>query len=125
MCSLLGVRAYGSVWRPRSLGPGAITISRKMARYASSAVESGSGAHGLGLAWECLGWLALIALARCSAERVTPMSEQEERERFMLLVERDLDRVRGYLHIIVILLIYGGLIIIGLLFAITLKLFLG
>ena len=53
------------------------------------------------------------------------MSEQEEPERFMLLVERDLDRVRGYLHIIVILLIYGGLIIIGLLFAITLKLFLG
>jgi hypothetical protein len=43
----------------------------------------------------------------------------------MLLVERDLDRVRNYLHIIVILLIYGGLIIIGLLFAITLKLFLG
>jgi hypothetical protein len=53
------------------------------------------------------------------------MSEQEERERFMLLVERDLDRVRHYLHSIVILLIYGGLIIIGLLGAITLKLFLG
>ena len=53
------------------------------------------------------------------------MLEQEERERFMLLVEEDLDRVRHYLHAIVILLIYGGLIIIGLLLAITLKLFLG
>ena len=53
------------------------------------------------------------------------MSEQEERERFMLLVEHDLNRVRHYLHSIVILLIYGGLIIIGLLGAITLKLFLG
>jgi hypothetical protein len=53
------------------------------------------------------------------------MSEQEERERFMLLVEQDLNRVRHYLHSIVILLIYGGLIIIGLLLAITLKLFLG
>jgi hypothetical protein len=57
--------------------------------------------------------------------RITPMSEQEERERFMLLVEQDLNRVRHYLHSIVILLIYGGLIIIGLLLAITLKLFLG
>jgi hypothetical protein len=53
------------------------------------------------------------------------MPEQEERERFMRLVEHDLDRVRSYLHVIVILLIYGGLIIIGLLGAITLKLFLG
>ena len=53
------------------------------------------------------------------------MSEQEERERFMLLVEHDLNRVRHYLHSIVILLIYGGLIIIGLLGAIKLKLFLG
>jgi hypothetical protein len=53
------------------------------------------------------------------------MSEQEEQQRFMIQVERDLDRVRHYLHSIVILLIYGGLIIIGLLGAITLKLFLG
>jgi hypothetical protein len=53
------------------------------------------------------------------------MSEQKERQRFMRVVEEDLDRVRGYLYVIVILLIYGGLIIIGLLFAITLKLFLG
>ena len=53
------------------------------------------------------------------------MSEQEERERFIRVVEQDLDRVRHYLHAIVILLIYGGLIIIGLLLAITLKLFLG
>jgi hypothetical protein len=53
------------------------------------------------------------------------MSEQEERQRFMIQVERDLELVRHYLHSIVILLIYGGLIIIGLLGAITLKLFLG
>jgi hypothetical protein len=53
------------------------------------------------------------------------MSEQEERERFIRVVEQDLDRVRHYLHAIVILLIYGGLIIIGLLGAIVLKLFLG
>ena len=53
------------------------------------------------------------------------MSEQEEREWFMRVVEQHLDRVRRYLHVIVILLIYGGCIIIGLLLAITLKLFLG
>jgi hypothetical protein len=53
------------------------------------------------------------------------MTEQEERERFMRVVEHDLDRVRRYLHVIVILLMYGGFIIIGLLGAITLKLFLG
>jgi hypothetical protein len=41
------------------------------------------------------------------------------------MAPRALDRVRHYLHSIVILLIYGGLIIIGLLGAITLKLFLG
>jgi hypothetical protein len=53
------------------------------------------------------------------------MTEQEERERFMIQVEHDLNRVRHYLHSIVILVIYGGLIIVGLLLAITLKLFLG
>jgi hypothetical protein len=53
------------------------------------------------------------------------MSEQDERERFMRVVGQDLDRVRRYLHVIVILLMYGGSIIIGLLGAITLKLFLG
>jgi hypothetical protein len=60
---------------------------------------------------------------RPDGTEANPMSE--ERQRFMIQVERDLDRVRHYLHSIVILLIYGGLIIIGLLGAITLKLFLG
>ena len=53
------------------------------------------------------------------------MSEQQERERFMRVLEQDLDRVRRHLHVIVILLMYGGSIIIGLLGAVTLKLFLG
>jgi hypothetical protein len=36
------------------------------------------------------------------------MSEQEERQRLMRVVEQDLDRVRGYLHVIVILLTTAG-----------------
>jgi len=42
-----------------------------------------------------------------------------------MVVEQELYRVRGYLNLIALLLLYGGLIIIGLLVAITLKLFHG